>query len=76
MSKIAILFFGANYRWIFSPIILFLGMMILFKRASWSISRLVGIVLFFIATTSILGWYAHATIGYFDIYNLMEQLLG
>ena len=55
MSKVAILFFGSNYRWIFSPIIMLLGVMILFKRASWSISRLVGIILFFIATTSIVG---------------------
>ncbi len=50
--------------------------MILFKRASWSISRLVGIILFFIATTSIVGWYARTTIGYFDIYSMMEHLMG
>ncbi len=76
MSKIGILFFGANYQWIFSPIIMILGIMILVKQASWSASRLVGIVLFFIATTSIIGWYAHNTIGYFDIYSMMDQLMG
>ena len=76
MSKVAISFFGSNYRWIFSPIIMLLGVMILFKRASWSISRLVGIILFFIATTSIVGWYARTTIGYFDIYSMMEHLMG
>ncbi len=76
MSKIGILFFGQDYRWIFSPIIIILGIMILVKRASWSISRLIGIILFFIATTSILGWYTHITIGYFDIYKMMEYLMG
>jgi S-DNA-T family DNA segregation ATPase FtsK/SpoIIIE len=76
MSKIGILFFGADYRWIFSPIIMILGIMIIVKRASWSASRLVGIILFFVATTSLVGWYSHATIGYFDIYSMMSQLMG
>lgn len=53
-----------------------LGVMIILKRASWSVSRLVGIILFFIATTSIVGWYSHATIGYFDIYSMMDHLMG
>lgn len=53
-----------------------LGTMILVKRASWSISRLIGIILFFIATTSIIGWYNHSIVGYFDIYSMMEHLMG
>ncbi len=53
-----------------------LGTMILVKRASWSISRLIGIILFFVATTSIVGWYTHSIIGYFDIYSMMEHLMG
>ena len=66
---------------------MFLGVMILVKRASWSVSRFVGIVLFFVASTSLLGWYAdyrsgnlstnmHNTIGIFDIFGLLKILLG
>ncbi|MBC7498811.1 DNA translocase FtsK [Candidatus Gracilibacteria bacterium] len=76
MSRAGVAFFGSYYKWIFSPILMLLGVMILVKRASWSVSRLVGIVLFWLATTSILGWYAHTTIGYFDIYALLDRLMG
>lgn len=76
MSRIGILFFGPYYRYIFSPILMLLGVMILVKRASWSVSRLVGIVLFFLSTTSILGWYSQHTIGYLDIYSLLDRLMG
>ena len=75
LSKIGTLFFGENYKWIFSPILAILGGMILVKKASWSISRLVGIILFFIATTSLIGWYKRTTVGYFDIYSLLETLM-
>ncbi|MBX9809275.1 DNA translocase FtsK [Candidatus Gracilibacteria bacterium] len=76
MSKIGILFFGDNYRWTFSPIIMILGVMILVKKASWSVSRLVGILLYFVATSSIIGWYKQSTVGYFDIYTFMSTLMG
>ena len=66
---------------------MFLGVMILVKRASWSVSRLVGIILFWVASTSLLGWYAdyrsgnlggniHNTIGIFDIFGLLKILFG
>ena len=61
--------------------------MILIKRASWSASRLVGIVLFWIASTSLIGWYAdyrlgilnsglHNIIGVLDIFGLLKVFLG
>lgn len=61
--------------------------MILIKRASWSVSRLVGIVLFWVASTSLLGWYAdyrlgslntglHHTVGVLDIFGLLKVFLG
>ena len=76
MSRVGTLFFGAYYKWIFSPILMLLGVMILMKRASWSVSRLVGIVLFWLATTSLMGWYMQSTIGYLDIYALMDRIMG
>ena len=53
MSRAGVAFFGEYYKWVFSPILMLLGVMILVKRASWSASRLVGIVLFWLATTSL-----------------------
>lgn len=50
--------------------------MIIVKKASWSIWRLIGIVLFYIATTSLIGWYTKVGVGYFDIYTLLERFLG
>lgn len=87
MSQFGNTFFGASFRWIFSPILMILGVMILVKRASWSVSRFVGIILFFIASTSLVGWYsdyrsgtlgtsAHTSIGILDIFGLLKMLLG
>jgi DNA segregation ATPase FtsK/SpoIIIE-like protein len=76
MSRAGIALFGEYYQWIFSPIVMILGVMILVKRASWSASRLVGLVLFWLSTTSLIGWYMRSTVGYLDIYHLLERLLG
>jgi S-DNA-T family DNA segregation ATPase FtsK/SpoIIIE len=75
MSKIGMQLFGESYRWIFSPIMITLGVMILVKKASWSISRLVGIILFFLSSASFVGWYNKATVGYFDIYSMLDHLM-
>lgn len=50
--------------------------MILAKKAYWSGWRLVGLSLFFISTTSLLGWYQGNTIGFFDIYRPLEGIFG
>jgi DNA segregation ATPase FtsK/SpoIIIE, S-DNA-T family len=68
--------FGIYYRWIASPILIILGVMILVKKASWSAWRAIGILLFYIATTSLVGWYTKATQWYFDIYGPLAWLLG
>ncbi len=70
------IFFGEFYRLIFSPILVILGVMILVKRASWSVWRLVGIILYYFALTSLVGWYKKENIGYFDIYSYLDQLMG
>lgn len=76
MSRAGIALFGEYYPWIFAPIVMILGVMILVKRASWSASRLVGLILFWLSTTSLIGWYTRSTVGYLDIYHLLERLLG
>ncbi len=50
--------------------------MILIKKASWSGSRAVGILLFYIATSSLIGWYTKKETGYLDIYKPLEAYLG
>ena len=68
--------FGEGYRWISSPILTVLGAMILVKKASWSLARLIGIILFFIAVTSLFGLYidwslsvrSYRAIGFFDLH--------
>lgn len=50
--------------------------MILVKKASWSASRAVGILLFYIATSSLIGWYTKKVTWYLDIYKPLEEYLG
>ncbi len=64
------------YRWIFSPITILLGIMILVKKASWSATRFAGLILYFIATTSFVGLYRTDTIGFFDLHDSMVTFLG
>lgn len=61
LAEIGKLVFGEYYRIISSPILIILGVMILIKKASWSASRAVGILLFYIATSSLIGWYTKKT---------------
>lgn len=68
--------YGSAYQWIFAPIILLLGVMILVKKASWSISRFVGLLLFFIALTSLVGKYYGFTVGLFDIHATIGSWIG
>lgn len=49
--------------------------MILVKKASWSAWRFFGIIFFYIAATSLIGWYTKETVGYFDIYTVFEKFM-
>ncbi len=60
--------FGEYYRWIFSPIVGMLGVMILIKKASWSAGRFGGLILFFLSVTSLVGINREAPIGFFDLH--------
>ncbi len=50
--------------------------MILVKKASWWISRLIGLLLFYVSLTSMVSWYTKSYVGYFDIYDPLTRLLG
>lgn len=49
-------FFGTYYQYIFSFVPLILGVMILMRRASWTYGRALGILLSWIALTSLIGY--------------------
>jgi DNA segregation ATPase FtsK/SpoIIIE, S-DNA-T family len=76
LSIVGMKLFGPEYRWIFSPILIILGAMIIVKKASWSGSRLVGILLFFLSVTSLLGMYQRDTIGFFDLHAQAVRFFG
>jgi DNA segregation ATPase FtsK/SpoIIIE, S-DNA-T family len=76
LSIVGMKLFGAEYRWICSPILIVLGAMIIVKKASWSGSRLVGILLFFLSVTSLLGMYQRDTIGFFDLHEQAVRFFG
>ena len=76
LARGGIVLFGDYYRFIAPPILIALGMMILVKQASWSMARFVGILLFYIAVTSLVGWYAKEVVGFFDIYTVLAKWLG
>ena len=50
--------------------------MILVKKASWSIARFVGILLFYISLTSLIGWYVAEYVSFFNIWWVLEKFLG
>ncbi|MDD2693883.1 MAG: DNA translocase FtsK [Candidatus Gracilibacteria bacterium] len=70
------LFSPEGYRWIFPPITVALGTMILVKKASWSSTRFIGLFIYFIATTSLVGLWKDKTIGIFDLHKNMVTFLG
>lgn len=76
LTRAWVFLFGEGYRWIFSPIMVALGVMILSKRASATIWRLVGLLLFFVSVTSFLGFYRKETQWIFDLHSDLAPLLG
>jgi hypothetical protein len=50
--------------------------MILVKKASWSLWRFVGILIFYFSLTSLIGRYKGEVVGYFDIHTPLELFMG
>ena len=76
LSLAGIALFGTEYRWISSPLLIILGAMIIVKKASWSGARLVGILLFFVSVTSLVGMYRHDVVGFFDLHEQAVRFFG
>ncbi len=76
LSQWGKIFFWEYYRIVASPILVILGTMIISKKASWSEWWLLGIILFYVATTSLIGWYTKTPVGYLNVYPILEKFLG
>ncbi len=70
--------FGEGYRFIFSPILVALGVMLVLKRTSWNSLKLFWLLGFFISVTSLIGWYQDSRFVniFFNIYPDIESMTG
>lgn len=76
LTQVDLYLFGEFHRFVAAPILVILGIMILVKQASWSIARFVGILLFYISLTSLIGWYIPLYESIFNIWSVLEKFLG
>lgn len=76
LTQVDTYLFGEYHRIIAAPILIILGAMILVKKANWSIARFVGILLFYISLTSLIGWYVPMYESFFNIWWVLERFLG
>jgi S-DNA-T family DNA segregation ATPase FtsK/SpoIIIE len=46
------------------------------KKATWSLWRFIGILVFYMSVTSLYGWYSKSDAGLFNVYNLFDRFFG
>jgi len=68
------LLYWSQFRFIFSPVLLLLGVLISFKKLYWNNTRIVGLMIFWFSVTSILGFFSSYSTGLFDISRTLEDL--
>ncbi|MDD3793570.1 MAG: DNA translocase FtsK [Candidatus Gracilibacteria bacterium] len=69
--------FGDYYKWIFSPVlVLFSLLMIKDKSVSVNLTRIIGLFMFFVSTSTIIGFFIKNYYATFNLYPLLESLLG
>ncbi len=70
--------FGEYFRFIFSPILLVFGAMILLRKTEWNAMKGFGILGFFVSVTSLLGWFSRENSPkmFFNIYDPLQNMVG
>ncbi|NVP17682.1 hypothetical protein HUU51_03105 [Candidatus Gracilibacteria bacterium] len=69
--------FGDYYKWIFSPVLVLFGaLMIKDKSVNVNITRIIGLFMFFVSTSTIIGFFIKNYYATFNLYPLLESLLG
>ncbi|MCK9272546.1 hypothetical protein M0P65_03295 [Candidatus Gracilibacteria bacterium] len=71
------LLYGNQFRFIFSPVLILLGVLISFKKLYWNNTRIVGLMIFWFSLDSIIGlFFPSMTTGLFDISGFLESMFG
>lgn len=78
--------FWNNFRFIFSPVAWLLGMLLVLHRSEWNPIKLIGLIGYFIALTSLVSCYQNrgytavdrnpVSIWFFDMYPSLEHTIG
>lgn len=70
--------FGGYFRFIFSPILLVFGAMILLRKTEWNALKGFGMLGFFVSVTSLLGWFSRENSPkmFFNIYDPLQNMVG
>lgn len=77
VAKIGTTIFGSDYRFIFAPIVTILGLLIVINKLSWSMVRLIGLLMFWISVVSLENIFAHPyNAGLFDFGSFFVSFLG
>lgn len=78
LRGIGLYLFGPYFQWIFSPVLLALGIMILMRKTEWNSLKFFGIFGFFISITSLIGWFQSDLTGniFFNLYLPLKNMIG
>lgn len=77
VANIGTTIFGSDYRFIFAPIVTILGLLIVINKLSWSMVRLIGLLMFWISVVSLENIFAHPyNAGLFDFGSFFVSFLG
>ena len=69
--------FGQYYIWVFSPVLIALAIF-LFKEKNLHFNsyRATGLLFFYVAVTTLIGWYDSSYVAIFNLYPYLENVLG
>ncbi|MDD2907325.1 MAG: DNA translocase FtsK [Candidatus Gracilibacteria bacterium] len=69
--------FGEYYKWIFSPVLLLFSLlMIKDKSVNVNATRIIGLFIYFISLSTLIGFFIKNYYAVFNLYPLLEDLLG
>lgn len=74
LSSFLDLLYGEQFRFIFSPVLLLLWVLISFKKLYWNNTRIVGLLIFWFSVDSIVWLFSGISTGLFDISAFLESM--
>ncbi|ATU05090.1 hypothetical protein BKN14_01380 [Candidatus Gracilibacteria bacterium HOT-871] len=77
LSKWLFVTFGEYYKWIFAPVLILLsGFMIHKKEANFDMTRLGGLMIFYISVSTMIGFFQDGYNSYLNLYPIVLDFLG